>query len=354
MEQRYSLEELAEHTGATIVGDKNFTVTGVKSLSEAGSSDISFLANERYIDAMRTSRAGAICIAPMDSYPEGKNFLVSTDPSRIFQSVAELISKHARSSHFEGIHETAIIHETAKIAPTANIGPYCVIDGHVTVGDNTTILAHTSIGPRCTIGTDCMIYQHVSLREDTVIGNGVTIQPGAVIGSCGFGFTTDKTGKHHSLAQIGNVTIEDAVAIGANTTIDRARFDTTKIGTNTQIDNLVQIGHNVSIGKQTIVVSQSGIAGSTSIGNQVILGGQSGVVGHVKICDGAIVTSRGGVSKSLTKPGVYRGEPVEPIKEYSKTKVHIRRLSKYREEIEQLKQKLEALMQESNPPLAEK
>ena len=353
MVQRYSLEELANHCDAEIVGDKTVTISGVCSLGEATPSDISFLANDRYSDAMRTTKAAAICVAPLESYPEGKNFLVSSDPSRVFQKIAELVMQDRGPTAFQGIHPTAVIHETASVDPTAQIGPYCVIDGEVTIGANTQILSHTVIGPRSNVGSDCMIYQNVAIREDTSIGDRVTIQPGAVIGSCGFGFTTGKDGKHTPLSQIGSVRIEDDAAIGANTAIDRARFETTTIGNNTQIDNLVQIGHNVSIGKQTIVVSQSGIAGSTTIGNQVILGGQSGIVGHVKICDGAIITSRGGVSKSIEKPGIYRGEPVEPIGEFSKTKVHIRRLGTYAEKIKALEEKLK-MLEEEHLPLAEK
>jgi UDP-3-O-[3-hydroxymyristoyl] glucosamine N-acyltransferase len=164
-----------------------------------------------------------------------------------------------------------------------------------------------------------------------------------VIGSCGFGFTTDAKGQHTKLEQLGTVVIEDDVEIGANTTIDRARFKTTRIGRGTKIDNLVQIGHNVNVGPHNIIVSQTGIAGSVKTGKNVVFGGQAGVVGHLEIADFVMVATRGGVSKSITQPGKFAGSPVMGLSEYNRQQVLLRKISEYVKQIDELESRLEQI-----------
>ncbi len=340
----YTLKQLAELTGTEVIGCEDTIVASVNTLEKADANDVSFLANPRYLDAMKQSAAGVICVERMEALPEGKNYLVCDNPSRTFQMIAELLLKEkARKTFFEGIHPSAVIHETAQIGEGTTIGPCVVIDANVTIGKNTTILGNVSIGPHTHIGSNCTLFHNVCIRENTQIGDRVVLQPGVVIGSCGFGFTTDQTGKHYKLAQLGNVVIEDDVEIGANTTIDRARFQSTVIRKGVQIDNLVQIAHNVQIGENSVIVAQSGIAGSTKLGKRVYLGGQTGIVGHIELCDGTMIASKGGVSKSITKPGLYRGEPVQPIEKFSREKVHIRRLEKYAAAIKDLENRLAQL-----------
>lgn len=343
----YSLEELAALTHSTLIGEKGKEVLSVNTLDQAQEMDVSFLANPRYLDAMKQSNAGVICIEPMKTLPEGKNYLVCDNPSRTFQIIAELLlSEKTKKTFFEGVHPSAVVHESVQLGEGVCIGPNVVLDANVTVGNNTKILANVSIGPHTVVGDECLIFQNVSIRENTVIGNRVVLQPGVVIGSCGFGFTTDKTGKHHKLAQLGNVVIEDDVEIGANTTIDRARFQSTIIKRGVQIDNLVQIAHNVQIGEDSVIVAQAGIAGSTKLGKRVYLGGQTGIVGHIELCDGTMIASKGGVSKSITKPGLYRGEPVQPIEKFSREKIHVRRLEKYYKTLSELQKQVEELQTE--------
>lgn len=343
----YTLEELAQLTNSKLIGKSEKEVVSVNTLDKAEDTDVSFLANPRYLDAMKQSQAGVICIEPMDALPQGKNYLVCDNPSRTFQIIAELLLKEkTKKTFFEGIHPTAVIHETASLGKDVIIGPHVVIDANVIIGDNTTILSNVSIGPHTTIGSNCFFFQNVCIRESAVIGNRVVLQPGVVIGSCGFGFTTDKNGRHNKLTQLGNVVIEDDVEIGANTTIDRARFQSTIIRRGAQIDNLVQIAHNVQIGEDSVIVAQTGIAGSTKIGKRVYLGGQTGIVGHIELCDGTMIASKGGVSKSITQPGLYRGEPVQPIKKYSREKIFVRRLEKCYKTIEELQQQVADLKKE--------
>jgi UDP-3-O-[3-hydroxymyristoyl] glucosamine N-acyltransferase len=192
----------------------------------------------------------------------------------------------------------------------------------------------------------------VTVREKCLIGNRVIIQPGAVIGSCGFGYTTNAQGEHVKLEQLGAVVIEDDVEVGANSTIDRARFKITRIGRGTKIDNLVQLGHNVDIGHNNIIVSQTGIAGSVKTGKNVVFGGQAGVVGHLEIADFVMVATRGGVSKSITQPGKYAGGPVMGLSDYNRQQVHLRKITDYVKQIDALEKKvmeLEEKLQQRTP-----
>ena len=204
------------------------------------------------------------------------------------------------------------------------------------------IYSHTYVGVGTSIGENCCIYSNVTIREKCILKNRVIIQPGAVIGSCGFGYTFNDQGEAKKLEQIGFVLLEDDVEIGANTTIDRARFKSTIIKKGAKIDNLVQIAHNVEIGKHNIIAAQTGIAGSTKTGQYVMMGGQVGIVGHVTIDSNTKIATRGGVNRSLPE-GTYRGSPVFPIHEYNKQKVHVKRLASYVKRIEEIEKKLEAL-----------
>ena len=326
----FSLGELATLTNSNLIGDANIRITGVDSLESASAEDASFLANLKYKELIATTQAGVICVGPDFSLSEGNNFLVSDDPSRTFQNIVELIIiTPFDTSGFLSIHETAVIHEKVIIGKNVTIGPYVVIDQGAKIGDNTHLGAHVSIGPGTQIGTDCLFHPHSVVREKCLIGNRVILQPGAVIGSCGFGYTANKDGSYQKLEQLGTVIIEDDVEIGANTTIDRARFKQTVISQGTKLDNLVQIGHNVKLGKHNIIISQSGIAGSAKTGRNVILGGQGGIVGHLEIADDVMIATRGGVSKSIKEPGKYAGGPVMPLTDYNKQQVHLRKISSY-------------------------
>jgi len=342
--KKYTLSELEVITGSKLEGNPNIVISGVESLESASEEDASFLANLRYKDSMIRSLAGVIFISPDLERPNGKNYLLNEHPSVAFQKVASLfLDSLYNKSGFSGIHPTAVIHPSVILGEDVRIGPYVTVDQGARIDDGTTVLSHVSIGAGVRIGKMCFIYPHVTVRERCLIGNHVVIQPGAVIGSCGFGFSTSARGVHTKLDQLGIVEIEDNVEIGANTTIDRARFKKTLISEGTKIDNLVQIGHNVSVGPHNIIVSQTGISGSAKTGRNVVLGGQAGVVGHLEIADGVMIASRGGVSKSISTQGKYSGAPVMPLAEYNRQQVHLRKISLYVKRIEELEKKLEQL-----------
>lgn len=343
----FTLAELADQLHVKLVGNPHLSISGVNSLEKATQSDASFLANPQYREAMKSSLAGVICVDPQIPTSDGKNYFVSNHPSRTFQQIVELFRVSQGKGAFFGIHPTAVIASNAVIGKDVTIGPYAVIDANVRIGDHSIIGAHTFIGDEVEIGSNCHIYPSCVIRERCKIGNGVILQSGVVVGSCGFGYTTDENGNHHKLEQTGIVVIEDDVEIGANTTIDRARFDTTIIRKGTKIDNLVQIAHNVEIGPYNLIAAQTGIAGSAKTGHHVIMGGQVGVSGHVDIEPLTMFAAKSGISKSM-KTGKYRGSPALPIHEYNRQEVHVRRLNEYAERIQSLEKKLAELLSQTS------
>lgn len=338
---RYTTADIAKLTNSILEGDPSLEILNVADLESADKHDISFLSNPRYEGAMKKSQAGAIFVPSAFASSTGHTLLKTDDPSRAFQQMVEIFNPNSQKmTGFTGIHPSAAIHPTAKISANVNIGPFTVIDEGVEIGPNTTLLSHITIGPYCKIGSDTFIHAHVTLRERTQVGSRVIIQPGAVIGSCGFGYTQDKEGRHVKLNQVGIVIIEDDVEIGANTTIDRSRFKETRIGRGSKIDNLVQIGHGVVVGDHNIIISQTGIAGSTSTGKYVILAGQVAVAGHLHLADGVVIAGKSGVSKSIDKAGRYNGIPCMPLDEYNKNAVYLRKITSFIDRLKALESKV--------------
>lgn len=338
----YKLKEIAELTHCELRGNPEHEINDVGDLESASAQQASFLSNPRYLQTMKNSKAGVIFIDDETTINEGVNYLISKNPSKAFQKLIDYFyPKNTHPSGFKGIHPTAVVHPTSKIGTDVTIGPHAVIDEHAIVGNQTFIGASAYIGPKTIVGDDCLIYANVTIRENCRIGNRVIIQPGAVIGSCGFGYITEN-GCHVKLQQAGSVSIEDDVEIGANTTIDRARFQTTKVGKGTKIDNLVQLGHAVRLGEHNIIVSQTGIAGSTKTGKYVVLAGQVAVAGHLELSDGVTVAGKSGVSKSL-KTGKYSGIPAIQLDAYNRNQVYLRNIEKYVKRIEELEKKLKEI-----------
>ncbi len=342
-DQFITLKELAEKTGSELVGNNNYYVSGVNELSSASSLDVTFFNNAKYKQLLSVTQAGAICIDRFTEILPNKNFFISNNPLLTFQKIIDILSKNEEISGFHGIDNTAIIHRTAKIGNNVSIGPYTVIDKGVVIGDNCTIFSHVTIGVNVIIGKDCIFYPNSVIRNKCKIGDRVIVESGAVIGGCGFGYTTDENGEHHKITHLGNVILEDDVEIGANTTIDIAKFKSTVIGKGTKIDNLVMIAHNAQIGENNLFVSQVGVAGSTKTGRNVVLGGQAGLADNVELTDCVIITARGGVSKSICKKGVYGGSPALAVKDWHKNTIHLKNLSNYVTRIKELEKKINLL-----------
>lgn len=341
--QTITLEALAKATNCKLVGNPLHIISGIADLEAATLQEASFFSNPRYQNAMKNSNAGVIFVDSNTPLAEGKNYLISDQPSRAFQQLVDILHPAKSSpSGFKGIHPSAVIHETAQLSEGVSIGPHAVIDEGVKIGQDTFIGAGTYIGPDSSIGESCIIHPRVVIRENCEIGDRVIIQPGAVIGSCGFGYTTDAQGKHIKLNQVGNVVVEHDVEIGANSTIDRGRFTSTRVGQGTKIDNLVQLGHGVVLGPHNIIVAQTGIAGSTTTGKYVVLAGQVAIAGHLHLEDHVTVAGKSGVSKSLTK-GKYGGIPAMPLQEHNRNQVLLRNIEQFIDQIKSLSKRIEIL-----------
>jgi len=318
---------------------KEVLIHGFASLDEATSGDLSFFSNPRYIEQLRDSKASVILIPAPEAATlvrAGTICILVENPSATFASIAEKFAiKHPERQ--PGVHPSASIHPTAKVSPSASIGPLCVIEANARIGAHSILEAQCYVGDNAHVGTHCHLHPQSTVLHRCEIRDRVILHSGTVIGSDGFGFEKIE-GKHSKIAQLGVVIVENDVEIGANTTIDRARFGRTVIGEGTKIDNLVQIAHNVQIGKHCLIVAQTGISGSTRIGNNVILAGQSGIVGHISIGDGIIVTAQSGISKSLPaeEGATYMGTPAVPAKDYREQMALLRRLPKLQERVKTL------------------
>lgn len=335
-----SLKEIASIIDGEIIGDENIVVTGICGIKEAKEGDLTFVANSRYLPLMGHTKASAI-ITSRDVKIAPKAIIRTENPSLAFAKMVSLLAPN-EVRRPKGIHPTAIIGDKVKIGKNVAIEPYVVLEDNVEVRDNTILYAGVYVGHHTKIGKDCIIYPYVIIRERVTIGNKVVIHGGTVIGSDGFGFSTVH-GVHHRIPQIGTVIIEDDVEIGANVTIDRARFDKTIIKKGTKIDNLVQIAHNVSIGENSIIVAQSGISGSTNIGKNVTLAGQSGVIGHISIGDNVVVAAQAGVTKSVPSNTCVSGYPAKPHIMAKRINALTQNLPELFKKVKQLEEEIEKL-----------
>ena len=337
---RKTLAEIAAIVKGEVVGDRHLVITGLSGVKEAKQGDLTFIANPKYIPLLKTTNASAI-LTPRDVKVSGKPIIRTQNPSLAFSQIASLIFE-ADAFFPKDIHPTAIIAKDALIGKNVAIGPYTVIESRADIGDNTTIYSGCYVGHRTVLGKSCLVYPNVTIRERIAIGDRVIIHSGTVVGSDGFGYVW-ANGKHEKIPQIGTVIIEDDVEIGANATIDRARFNKTVIGQGTKIDNLVQIAHNVIMGKHCIIISQVGISGSTVIGDGVMLAGQVGVHGHLTVGDGVIAAARAGITKSIPPHTMIGGYPAQPYMVEQRLAAALRRVPSYIKTILDLQKRVEAL-----------
>jgi len=349
-----TVDELAALVGGQVVGDSTKTpgvsgatpITGIASLAEAEEGQIAFFANPKYVAALKVSRASAVLV-PLDF--EGETTAVKIkvpNPSLAFARLLESFTP-APIAFPVGIHPSAVIAADAVLGDQVSIQAFVVIEPGVKIGRGTVIGSHSYVGHGVTLGEECKLYPNVTLREGCQIGNRVILHCGAVVGSDGFGYEI-LDGKHVKIPQTGIVQIDDDVEVGANTTIDRARFGKTWIQEGTKIDNLVQIAHNVVIGKHSIIVSQTGISGSSRLGQYVTLAGQVGLVGHIDIGDFAVIAAKSGVSKNVPSKEVWFGYPATPLKDQKERLANINRLSKLFVRVKFLEERYDA---EENRPI---
>ena len=324
-------------SGGELIGDPAVKITGAASLAEATSGEISFFVNRKYVGLLRKTRASAVFVPPDFAEQITAAQIRVSNPAKAFEQVVLKLAPRPITLA-PGVHPSAIVNPGAQLGEGVSIQPHAVIEAGAKIGDDTIIGAGTYIGHETVIGAACLIYPRVTIRERTRIGSRVIIHSGAVIGADGFGFEM-VDGRHEKIQQLGIVQIDDDIEIGANTTIDRARFGRTWIQQGVKIDNLVQIAHNVVVGKNSVIVAQTGISGSTRVGERVMMGGQVGIVGHLEIAEGTLIAAQSGVSKSLPG-GVWFGYPAVPLAEAKRQIAWIHRLGKLFERVKQIEKKL--------------
>ncbi len=335
-----SVEELARCLNCPFEGDGSAVIRGISSPEKAQKGDLVFLSHRKYLTLLERSKASAAIIPSEERY-DRIPVIKSENPHISFVRAVEIFYKPYRPQ--PGIHPSALVSPSAKIGKEVTIGPFAFIGDEAEIGAKTVIFPFVAIYPGVKTGKETVIHSHVSIREEVKIGNRVIIHNGAVIGSDGFGYLQDKGQPHIKIPQVGTITIEDDVEVGANATIDRAALGETIIKKGTKIDNLVQIAHNVEIGPHSILAGQVGISGSTKIGKNVIMGGQAGAADHVNIGDNVIVAGRTGIIKDVPPNSFIGGFPHLDIKEWRKSAIMLPKLYDLAKDIKRLKKKVEEL-----------
>ncbi len=333
------LHELAARLGCTLRGEGRVDVLRVAAIDEAGPGDITFVANPRYAARLGSTRASAVIVSADLETPLPS--LLCANPYLAYARAVALL--HPQILPAPGIHPSAQVDPAAVLGEGVHVGALAVIGSRTRVGARTVLHPHVVIYPDVEIGEDCLLHSGVQVRERCRLGHRVIVQNGAVIGGDGFGFAKGEAGRYEKIPQIGVVVIEDDVEIGALTAVDRAALGETRIGRGAKIDNLVQIGHSVTIGSDTVLAGQVGIAGSSKIGNQVTLAGQVGVAGHLTIGDGVIATAQTGIPHSVEAGAVVSGYPAIENRAWLKASAVFARLPELQKRLRELERKLEAL-----------
>jgi UDP-3-O-[3-hydroxymyristoyl] glucosamine N-acyltransferase len=334
------LKEIAEKIQGNLAGNELVVISGISGMQEAKEGDITFLIDNSFKKYLQDCNASAIIIGKDINHDEfkSKNFIITKNPALAYVKVVEIF--HPRKICEKGISPSAFVAKTSQIADEATIYPYAYIGERTIVEKKAVIYPFVHIGDDVTVGEETTIYPHVVIYDKITIGRRVIIHGGTVLGSDGFGYVWDGE-KHVKIPQIGTVEIEDDVEIGANVAIDRASLGKTTIKKGTKIDNLVQIAHNVSIGENSIIVSQVGIAGSSTIGKNVILAGQVGVRDHAVIGDNVRAAGGTGITKNVPENSLISGNPHMPHKEWLRLQGHIKNLPKLYDKIKKIEKKLQ-------------
>ncbi len=302
-----TLGQIASTLSARIDGGSlDLEITGVAGIEQAQPGQITFVANPKYAARAKTTKASAVIVD--ESFPAVEvPTLRVKNPYLAFARAIELF--YQPPQYAPGIHPTAVIHASSKIGEGSHVGPYVVVDANVVIGRSAILLAHTVIYPGARIGDNFFAHAHAVVRENCRLGDNVILQNGAIIGADGFGFAKDDSGNWYKIVQSGPTVLEDSVEVQANACIDRASVGETRIARGAKIDNLVQVGHGSSVGENTLLCAQTGLAGSTEVGKNVILAGQVGVAGHCKIGDGVVATAQTGIPNDVPAGKIVSGYP---------------------------------------------
>jgi UDP-3-O-[3-hydroxymyristoyl] glucosamine N-acyltransferase len=334
------LRELAERLGCRLEGDGDIEIVRVSGIQHAKAGDVTFVANSKYESAIAGSHASAVILRE-GSVTAPCAVLRTADPYLAFARAVGLFAPAWRPD--PGVHPMAAVASRAQLGAGVSIGAFVAVGEGAVIGDNTVIFPNVTVGNGVQIGRECVIHSNVAIRERVVLGDRVILQNGVVLGSDGYGFVRRSDGTHEKIPQVADVVIEDDVELGANTTVDRPAVGETRIRTGTKIDNLVQIAHGVTIGRNVLMAAQVGIAGSTDIEDEVIFGGQVGVGGHLTIGRGAVAVGQSGVTNSLPAGAMVAGYPAIDSHEWRRSSVLFKRLPELKRRIEELEARLAEL-----------
>ena len=344
---KFTAKQIADYLQGEVEGDANASVQTFAKIEEGIEGAISFLANSKYEHYIYETKS-TIVLVNKDFVPERPVSATLVRVDNAYESIARLLTLYEQTiNKRKGIHPLACVAETATVGEGCYIGPFAYIGENAKVGNGTQIYAHSVIEERATVGDDCLIYPNVSVYHDCILGNRVVLHSGCVIGADGFGFAPGADG-YEKIPQIGIVTIEDDVEIGANTCVDRSTMGSTYVRRGVKLDNLVQIAHNCEVGSHTVMSAQVGVAGSTKIGQWCMFGGQVGIAGHATIGDRVLTGAQAGIAGSIRKGHVtIQGSPAIDAKNFMRSSVVFKQLpdiytefNRMKEEIEELKNKL--------------
>ena len=325
------LHEVADHLGASVVGDGQVEIRGIASLASAGPGDLVFVEDKKHLAQALSSKASAVIAGEFAANgTHAKPLLISTHPRLAFARAGAWLQGSGQTA--PAVHVSSVIHPDAHLARNVSVDERAVLGEQASIGEGTRIGAGCVVGPGVTIGRNCRLYPNVTVYPGVELGDRVVVHAGAVLGSDGFGYVRDaKTGRYEKFPQVGRLILEDDVEIGANSTVDRGALDVTRIRRGAKIDNLVHVGHNVDIGEDVVIAAQTGVSGSSVIEDDVVIGGQVGIADHVRIESGAILGAQSGIpSKKIIrgKGIVFWGTPARPIKDYLKDLAVLARLRK--------------------------
>jgi len=332
------VSEIAQLLGGKLQGESGRVIRGVAGLESAGPDELAYAEGARAVASAARSRAG--CILVVEGVPlEGQTTIAVANPKLAFIRAAEALLPPPAVT--PGIHPTAVIAPDARLAPDASVGANAVIESGVSVGKGARLGPGVVLGEGVQVGAQCVFYPRVTVYSGARIGNRVILHAGVVVGSDGFGYVFGE-GRHHKFPQLGQVIIEDDVEIGSNTTVDRGSLGTTIIGQGTKIDNLVQIAHNVRIGRHCVIAAQAGISGSVEIGDYVVMGGQVGLGDHVRVEERAVLGGQAGIlpGKIIRKGSTVWGTPARPLAEFKKQYAHLSNLPSLAQKVKELFRRL--------------
>ena len=343
---QFTAKQISDFLSGTVEGDETVTVTELSKIEDGKKGTLCFLSNRKYENYIYTTDASVVIVGVdfFPAQPVSCTLVKVKDPYSAFSVLLEKYNEALQASSVQtGIEQPSFIHPTAKIGKNVFIGAFSYISENVEIGDDTRILQQVFIGAHSTIGLAGTIHPGVKIYNRSVIGDNVVIHANTVIGSDGFGFAPQPDGTYTKIAQIGNVVIEDNVDIGANTAIDRATMGSTFIRKGVKLDNLIQIAHNVEIGKNTVVAAQAGVSGSSKVGERSIIGGQAGVAGHLSLAKGTQLGAQAGVNSSITEESrQWHGTPAQPFRDWMRASVLFRQLPEIEKRIVKLETDLSA------------